>query len=250
MRASEGVGRWLLIGNSRWHWALRDEAPGAAPRFLHTSPGEVPAGGPLWGWAAVGPLPQGREPWLRGVPPLRLEQVPLKGLPPWLGIDRALAGWAAWCRQPGSVLVADAGTALSLTLVDGAGRFRGGRLQPGVALQLRALAAGTAALPSLPPLAAADEASGNPWPQATAAAMAEGVIGGLTAALAAAALEARQLLPGCGLWLTGGDGERLGRRLAESGTGRDQNWRLAPDLVLEALVALAPVQSSPRSSRI
>ncbi len=146
------------------------------------------------------------------------------------------------------MLVADAGTALSLTLVDGAGRFRGGRLQAGVALQLRALAMGTAALPSLSPLAEADEASGNPWPQATAEAMAEGVTRGLAAALAAAALEARQLLPGCRAWLTGGDGARLAQRLAAGGEG--DGWRLAPDLVLEALVALAPAQSSPRSSRI
>jgi NADH-quinone oxidoreductase subunit I len=84
----------------------------------------------------------------------RLEgsEVPLRSLPLWVGIDRALAGWGAWRRQGvseqgGAVLVADAGTVLSLTRVDGRGQFQGGRLLAGVALQLRAMAQGTAALP-------------------------------------------------------------------------------------------------------
>ena len=52
--------------------------------------------------------------------------VPLAQLPPALGVDRALAAWAAWQQQRQPVLVADAGTALSLTLVDAAGCFQGG----------------------------------------------------------------------------------------------------------------------------
>lgn len=56
---------------------------------------------------------------------IELAQVPLQQLPPWLGVDRALVGWRAWRRQTQAVLVADAGTCLSLTCVDGQGRFRG-----------------------------------------------------------------------------------------------------------------------------
>jgi pantothenate kinase type III len=62
---------------------------------------------------------------------LRVEDVPLAGAPSWLGIDRALAGWEAWRQTGGPVLVVDAGTVLSLTRVDGEGRFQGGRLMAG-----------------------------------------------------------------------------------------------------------------------
>jgi type III pantothenate kinase len=253
--ASSGPGaaaadRWLLIGNSRWHWAWAPLDPEGALRSIHTAPGEEPPGAPLRAWAAVGPVPAGWAERLVGVPRLDLGQIPLQGAPPWLGIDRALAGWQAWQQRRRPVLVADAGTVLSLTLVDGEGRFRGGRLQAGLALQLRSMGAATAALPRFDQPLQALAAATEPWPAATAEAMVEGVSRGLAAALERAAREARALLPGCGLWLTGGDGERLAALLASGHPGAGGGWTLAPDLVLEALVALAPAQPSARSPRI
>jgi type III pantothenate kinase len=129
--------RWLLIGNSRWHLAglqdgeliTWDAAPVAAP------------GPVVHAWAAVGPVPAGAD--LPQERRLRLADVPLGEAPSWLGIDRALGGWQAWRERGGPVLVADAGTVLSLTRVDAQGRFAGGRLMAGLALQLRAMAAGT-----------------------------------------------------------------------------------------------------------
>ena len=101
-----GSPRWLLIGNSRWHWAV---AKGGELRVEHGPP-PVKALEPgliddLVAWAAVGPLPTAVS-----LPPQRrlgLEQVPLAELPPWLGLDRALAGWLAWRRHGQAVLVAD-----------------------------------------------------------------------------------------------------------------------------------------------
>lgn len=190
-------------------------------------------------WAAVGAveerfegvLPQGRR--------LTTAQVPLAEAPPWLGVDRALAGWGAWRRSGGApVLVADAGTALSLTRVDSQGRFGGGRLLAGAALQLRALGQGTAALPVLSVEALAEAAAGDRWPAATEQAMAVGVVAGLAAALAAAAMEL-SASPGRAtqFWLTGGDGALLEPLLRQRG---GQTWRLGPLLVLEALAALRP----------
>jgi type III pantothenate kinase len=116
-------------------------------------------------------------------------------------VDRALAGWGAWRLGGGApVLVADAGTALSLTRVDGDGRFAGGRLLAGVGLQLRSLHRATAALCSA---ARELEVSELPTPQ---------------------------------LWITGGDADRLAPLLAAQG----QRWRLHPQLVLEALATLRP----------
>ncbi len=65
------------------------------------------------------------------------------------GTDRLLATYAAFLREMGPVAVLDAGTALTLSLVDGRGRFLGGAIAAGPALSLSALARGTAQLPRL-----------------------------------------------------------------------------------------------------
>ena len=236
--------RWLLIGNSRWHWAI-DSGDGLS--VIH----ELPPGGvlepgllaELVGWAAVGAVP---PPVL--LPPqrrLQLDRVPLAEVPPWLGLDRALAGWLAWRRHGQGVLVADAGTVLSLTRVEGSGRFGGGRLLAGVGLQLRAMAQGTAALPLLElPLedgGGSAQAAVSGWPTQTRRAMATGVVLGLAAAVADAALAAREQEPGCRLVLSGGDGALLQPRLQELLGGHGVVVDLQPDLALEALVELHPI---------
>lgn len=228
----------MLVGNSRWHWYSRlaegkaqgwSEAPTAGQQRLKALMPEQ-----LVAWAAVGndpdPLPQ--EPRITTV------QVPLAQAPPWLGVDRALAGWAAWRRsgrQP--VLVADAGTALSLTRVDGEGRFAGGRLLAGAGLQLRALAQGTAVLPELAPTTFCTDQPANDWPEATDQAMAIGISQALAAALVDAAHRLqRSELQLHQLWLTGGDGPWLAPLLAQAG----QSWHQDPLLVVEALAELRP----------
>jgi type III pantothenate kinase len=189
-------------------------------------------------WACVGHLP----PELKLPPERRLDlsAVPLRSMPAWLGLDRALAGWQAWRRQQqagtgGSVLVADAGTALSLTRVNDHGGFAGGRLMAGFRLQLSALAAATTLLPAL----AADDPGPldrlDPWPVATEAAMAAGCLWGLAAAIGEAS-SALQAEGPTGLWLTGGDAQLLAPLLGEMG----QRCVLAPDLCLDALAALSP----------
>ncbi len=248
--------RWLLIGNSRWHWALADGDGGGSGssevglQFVHLPPPDSAVEPPL-AWAAVGAVPP--EAALPAATRLELDAVPLAGSPPWLGIDRALAGWWAARLSGGPVLVADAGTVLSLTRVDGQGRFAGGRLMAGAALQLAAMGSGTAGLPTLEGnLAAGAEA----WPLATAAAMRRGVTEGLAAAVREAGRQAREHEPRCRIVLTGGDGPTLLpllRRWPELG---EHGLVHHPELCLEALVALRPVapegpdQARPRSSRI
>ena len=256
--AGPALGAVVLLGNSRWHWAElggwdgdagagATDLPGplaaAVLRCFHTAAAPQPLPIPLAGWlawAAVGDLPLGLDP--PAGRRLSLEQVPLGAMPPWLGIDRALVGWGAWSRQarlsPATpVLVADAGTALSLTLVDGDGRFCGGRLAAGVALQLRALAGGTALLPQLDQPWWQEPAPG-PWPLETRAAMVRGCLEAVAAAISQAWLEARGSGgPGgaCQLWLTGGDGDQLAPLLAAQGVP----FTLASNLALESLAALA-----------
>ncbi|MCT0208363.1 type III pantothenate kinase [Synechococcus sp. CS-1332] len=248
--------RWLLIGNSRWHWALdgADGGGGDAPlRFLHLPP-PTAVGDPPLAWAAVGPVPP--QAGLPAATRLELKNVPLAEVPPWLGIDRALAGWWAARLTGGPVLVADAGTVLSLTRVDGRGRFAGGRLMAGAALQLGAMASGTQGLPSLEEGLSAG-GGGDAWPKATDAAMRRGVAEGLAAAVLEAGRQARALEPGCRIVLTGGDGPTLMPLLQHASELGEGVLMHCPDLCLEALVALRPrppvggvAQASPRSSRI
>ena len=227
--------RWLLIGNSRWHWAAL--APDQSLQLWHTSAAaglkqlqQAPEA-----WAAVGPVPKDLERWQ----PQRLltSDVPLANLPPTLGVDRALAAWGAWqqCRQP--VLVADAGTALSLTLVDAAGCFLGGRLMAGGRLQLQALHQGTADLPQLEPV----EAAGLLWATQTSEAMASGVARGLAAAIALAFHDRPQPPWPWQLWLTGGDAPVLMPLLQAQGLQPHHD----EDLALAALVALSRPAQDP-----
>lgn len=254
---------WLLIGNSRWHWAeadanlqpVADAACALAQpslHFLHRPPPAGPVAPPL-AWAAVGPVPPRAA--LTPATRLQLADVPLAGAPAWLGIDRALAGWRAASEAAGPVLVADAGTVLSLTRVDGRGRFAGGRLMAGAGLQLTAMGAGTEALPSLTDgLSAAG--MGEMWPLTTAAAMARGVAEGLTATVLEAARQAWDLEPDCRIVLTGGDGPALLPLLRRYGALGGDVLLHRPDLCLQALVDLRPgpwvdrVQARPRSWRI
>jgi len=232
----------LLVGNSRWHWAALEAG---TLHCWHTPPADDPAAvcRQLTAWAAVGPLPvAGSLPAERR---LRLDQVPLQGLPPWLGIDRALAGWGAWRlqqlrRAPAGVLVADAGTALSLSRVDASGQFCGGRLSAGLGLQLRALGQHTAQLPCLAVEVGEQRSEAlQAWPLETAAALQRGCLEGCCGAIrqawdeVSAGLEPATQAP-WGLWLTGGDAPRLAPELRAAGLP----VALEPNLCLQALAEL------------
>ncbi|MEH2011543.1 pantothenate kinase [Nostoc sp.] len=90
---------------------------------------------------------------------ITLDQVPLKGMYPTLGIDRALALWGAGKTWGFPMLVIDAGTALTFTAADANQCLIGGAILPGLGLQFAALGQKTGQLPlvemqnfaSLPP---------------------------------------------------------------------------------------------------
>ncbi|MEB3247158.1 MAG: type III pantothenate kinase [Synechococcus sp.] len=221
--------RALLIGNSRWHWAVQ-QPEGHPWRFDHAAPTPQQINTTDLIWAAVGEVPEALH--RLGSSRLKLEHVPLQGCPPWLGIDRALGAWGAWTRQldrggpaANGLLLVDAGTVLSLTLLDRKGRFSGGRLLPGMRLQLQAMNAGTALLP----VVEADAVPEQAFPIETADAMRSGVMQGMVAAVVEA-----QRTSGARLWLCGGDAPWLAMELSRRGLSLD----LDQDLQLQAMVAL------------
>ncbi len=169
----------LMVGNSRLHWAwFVDETLKCAwdTDYLPTSvlenlekcgnlgdllapyvtgfPASLSKSIPLY-LASVVPSQTVLWQTYPNVHVITLDQVPLSGVYPTLGIDRALALWGAGESWEWPVLVIDAGTALTLTGADADRRLVGGAILPGVRLQLQSLAR-TAALPlvdimSLPP---------------------------------------------------------------------------------------------------
>ena len=219
--------RCLLIGNSRWHWAIKQKTHW---EFIHTSPSPdvlQSLNEYLLAWAAVGPIPSGisLNPTLR----LSLKDIPLMDLPPWLGIDRALAGWGAFQKAKNSnlnssgILVADAGTILSLTRISYDGAFAGGQLVPGLSLQLSAMAHGAINLNN--PGAAISHIPIFPFK--TNEAMQRGVIQSLVGTLIEALREHE--MP---IWLCGGDAPVLLNELKK----RNIEIFHYPNLVLEGMV--------------
>jgi len=147
----------LTIGNTRLHWALfaggileetwdsnhlgeSQNSPLLLSPPLYHSPSP-----PLY-LASV--VPSQTALW-QSYPELRvisLDQVPLQGVYPTLGVDRALAVLGAGVTFGWPILVMDAGTAFTFTGADAAGRLVGGAILPGLNLQIQSLAKGTAAL--------------------------------------------------------------------------------------------------------
>lgn len=133
---------------------------------------------------------------------ITLDQLPIQGVYPTLGIDRALALWGAGETWGWPMLVIDAGTALTLTGADANHCLVGGAILPGVGLQLQSLAQRTAGLPlvdsryvALPPR----------WALSTPEAIQSGVIYTLIAGIRNFIEAWRQEFPGSYITLTGGD---------------------------------------------
>ncbi|MEH2259361.1 pantothenate kinase [Nostoc sp.] len=78
---------------------------------------------------------------------ISLDQIPLIGVYPTLGIDRALALWGAAKTWGFPMLVIDAGTALTFTAADANECLVGGAILPGLGLQFATLAQQTGQLP-------------------------------------------------------------------------------------------------------
>ncbi len=219
----------LLIGNSRWHWAIGKEKQWS---FFHTSPepNKVKTiSTSLIKWAAVGPIPN--EIQLDPARSIKIQDIPLKKLPNWIGIDRALVGWAAFKKAKSKnlhkkgVLIADAGTILSLTCINSKGEFTGGQLIPGLKLQRSAMSEKAYKLQPIQ----IEYMPKAKFPISTQEAMLRGSLQALLGALIEAHKETQ--MP---IWLCGGDSEILYEHLKESVS----ELHHCPDLMLEAMVGI------------
>jgi type III pantothenate kinase len=149
--------------------------------------------------------------------------------PAQIGADRLLAAWAAREAHGAPVVVVDLGTATTIDAVDAEGRFVGGVIAPGPALQVAALASGTALLPPVPV-----EPPPSPIGQDTIEAIQAGtVLGHVEAVSGMVRRVARALGSAPAVVLTGGGSAAPWSRQIEGVTVVD------PELVLRGLAELA-----------
>ena len=150
------------------------------------------------------------------------------GSPRTLGADRIAAACGAAALLPGeNVLVADAGTCLTLDLV-ARDHFIGGDIAPGVKMRLKAMAALTASLPE------ADKLGELPaFGTDTDTALRCGAVRGAAAQIADAFARARELHGVDHLILTGGDADLLAPCLPPH-----LNVITKPDLVTDGLLSI------------
>ena len=132
---------------------------------------------------------------------ITLDQLPIGGLYPTLGIDRALAVLGAGNQFGWPILLIDAGTALTFTGADVNRYLVGGAILPGLGLQLSSLGKKTAGLP----LVSLPENLPNRWATDTAGAIQSGVVYATVAGVRDFIEDWRCLFPDSKIALTGGD---------------------------------------------
>ncbi len=219
----------LLIGNSRWHWAIEQKGTWD---FIDTAPNAdtlKKQNLELWKWGSVGPSPKTIQ--LEPTKRINVTDVPLINLPDWIGIDRALTAWEAFQQAKSlnlhtkGILIADAGTVLSLTRITANGEFAGGQLIAGLQLQLKAMSSGTENLTKV------EESfiPHNSFPISTKEAMLRGSFEALLGAILNA--QRKTNMP---IWLCGGDSKMLFEHLQKY----QINLYLHPNLGLEAMIKI------------
>lgn len=143
--------------------------------------------------------------------------------PERLGVDRWIAMLAAWSTQHAACVVVDAGTALTVDVIDAQGQHLGGLIAAGLHTSELAVLGATRFATRAQPLTTHDGLG-----QDTEACVRQGAMLSVLGAIDRACSRA----PAAQRLITGGDAEIL---LPFLGAG----WTLRPDLVFEGLLALA-----------
>lgn len=209
----------LIIGNTRLHWAwfqgqklqtawdtrhLQRPLAKLSPASLPPELADYQTNLPLY-LASVVPTQTALWQPYPNLQILELDSIPLQGLYPNMGIDRALSVWGAGLVWGFPCLVVDGGTALTFTGVDTDSRLVGGAIMPGLRTQLQSLESKTAALPSVDlPLTTPSR-----WATNTTEAIASGIVYTVTAGILDFIQDWHKTYPLSRVVFTGGDGYML-----------------------------------------
>ena len=158
-----------------------------------------------------------------------------------LGNDRVAAALGASVLIPGeAALVVDAGTAVTIDLVDCEGNFLGGNIAPGMRLRFKSLSYETSQLPMV------DENGDMPeFGCDTMSAIRCGVVGGMVSEIADAFRRASELYGCSRIVITGSDGNVLAPLLEKRGLP----VLMDPDLVGRGLLSFYEYNVSGVSAR-
>ncbi len=157
--------------------------------------------------------------------------------PQRVGVDRLLNAVAAWQSEREAVpaVLVDAGSAVTVDLLDNGGVFQGGAIFPGLRLMTLALHEYTARLP----LVAVNEPS-PPLPgKNTEAAIRAGIHDAVVGGIFQAVRRYQMRHPLRSVWLTGGDAELLRPALEPILVEHGLLLRFWPEMTLEGLRLLA-----------
>ena len=217
---------YLLIGNTRLHWAVNKNS---SYKFSNTLVNDsLPKNIDLKKliWASVGKYPTNN---LLKKNEVTVKDIHLINMPHFIGIDRALACFAALImfksKLSKNFLIVDLGTTVSITKIDHQGNILGGQLFPGFTTQLRAMEQSTKNLVYPNKLYIPN----NNFEISTMNAMLRGVYNSITGAINTAFDRTKDVLILCG-----GDANLIGKSIKKE----IKNFIIEPNLVMYGMIIL------------
>ena len=217
---------YLLIGNTRLHWAVNKNS---SYKFSNTLVNDsLPKNIDLKKliWASVGKYPTNN---LLKKNQVTIKDINLINMPHFIGIDRALACFAALImfksKLSKNLLIVDLGTTVSITKIDHQGNILGGQLFPGFTTQLKSMEQSTKNLVYPNKLFIPN----NKFEISTMNAMLRGVYNSISGAINIAFDRKEDLLILCG-----GDANLIGNSLKKE----IKNLIIEPNLVMYGMILL------------
>ena len=217
---------YLLIGNTRLHWAVNKNS---SYKFSNTLVNDsLPKNIDLKKliWASVGKYPTNN---LLKKNEVTVKDIHLLNIPHFIGIDRALACFAALImfksKSRRNSLIVDLGTTVSITKIDHQGNILGGQLFPGFTTQLKSMEQSTKNLVFPNKLYIPN----NKFEISTMDAMLRGVYNSITGAINISFDRTKDILILCG-----GDANLIGNTLKQE----INNIIIEPNLVMHGMIFL------------
>ena len=217
---------YLLIGNTRLHWAINKNS---SYKFSNTLvndslPKNIDFKKLIW--ASVGKYPTNN---LLKKNQVTIKDINLINMPHFIGIDRALACFAALImfksKLSKNLLIVDLGTTVSITKIDHQGNILGGQLFPGFTTQLRSMEESTKNLVFPNKIFIPN----NKFEISTMNAMLRGVYNSISGAINIAFDRKEDILIMCG-----GDANLIGNSLKKE----IKNLIIEPNLVMYGMILL------------
>ena len=217
---------YLLIGNTRLHWALNKNSSYEFSNTLVNDSLPKNIDFKKLMWASVGKFHTNN---LLKENQVTIKDIKLNNMPHFIGIDRALACFAALnmfkSKLRKNLLIVDLGTTVSITKIDNKGNILGGQLFPGFTTQLKSMEKNTKNLVFPKDLFIPS----NKFEISTMEAMLRGVYNSIIGAIKISFDSTKDILILCG-----GDANLIGNSLKKE----IKKFKVEPNLVMHGMIFL------------